>query len=695
MEPPSSSPVRDKAGLPVEQKTIIASSPLRAHIRTGRISSTQKIKKPATVTPRRLNKFFAPRNTASGRGTRQSKAGRELRDITQNGANTRKPGAPLTLEDDSSVVDENYSASSSRPFKRRKVSTDLASSPPQSSPLKHVQTGRQTGGQIQIFEDYSDVESLPDLFDQLQPFPRPIRRLREPGASLRLMERSFGGHEALSRHRRGPDHGADWRAETSNFVTNPNDMHAFRNTSLPFCTSACNTNTLVAVGDEEGSIRLIDSAPSARFQTSHVSFRVHRNAIMDLSFSSDDILLATASGDQTGRVVNMQTQQTTMCILSGHKNSVKQVRFRPNNDKMITTSARDGTVQLWDLRHGKQSAVQTVRVGRRQQIDADGRAQPDTRYGLGLDVGYGHRSLGRPFESDMRAELSITSFQHMPQGREHLLITSSEVDASVKVWDLRNVGKRNPIPLSSTPVPDAHKSSRHFGINTMALSGDGSRLYTVCRDSSIYAYSTNSLLLGHTPEMSLAGHRRLLKKPGQGLAPLYSFKHPSLRVGTFYIKAALRPAKDGRGEVLAVGNTDCKPILFPTDERHLPRGGRPLISHPEDDDDEEVDFADFDLPTARRSSTRKSTPATTTTTSQDPNVFTQGTALVEAHKKEVTSVTWTNEGNLISISDDFTARCWREDAGRARDLRTGGERSGGRWRCGWAEAEKGWDEDEG
>ncbi len=51
-------------------------------------------------------------------------------------------------------------------------------------------------------------------------------------------------------------------------------------------------------------------------------------------------------------------------------------------------------------------------------------------------------------------------------------------------------------------------------------------------------------------------------------------------------------------------------------------------------------------------------------------------------------------GELVSVGDDFRARCWREDAQGARGLRVGGEGEGRRWGRGWAEVEGGWDEDE-
>ncbi|KAK4505328.1 hypothetical protein PRZ48_003291 [Zasmidium cellare] len=671
--PPASSQdsIFEKHQIPIEKEN--ASSPIT---RSGTILNSQKIKKPPTVTPKRFNKFFTPRSTLSSRGGRQSKAGRQLQDITRNGANRRAKGL-ITRDEFHADIHDNIH--SSRPLKRRKFSTDLPSSPPQSSPLKHVQFADPHDAPPS--PTISEAETLPDLLDEWKPFPKPIRRFREAGRARRILERSFGGYDAISRGIRGGDHGADPRAETANFVTTPADLHTFRGAALPFCTAACNTNSLVAVGDEEGSVRLIDSSPSASFGTSHVKFRVHHNAVMDVTFCSDDYVLATASGDQTARVVDMQSQQI-VCILSGHKSSVKQVRFQPNDDNMITTSARDGTVQVWDLRCGGKSAVQNFRASLGQQVDADGKVQPETRYSQELHVGYGHRSSSRPFEADQKNELSITSFQHLPNGREHLILTASEVDASVKLWDLRNAGRRNPVPLSSIPLPESHSSKRHYGINTMALSGDGARLYTVCRDATVYVYSTNQLVLGHAPEMSSGpSRRRMLKESKTGLGPLYGFKHPKLRLGSFYIKASLRPAKDDRSEMLAVGSTDRNPILFPTDERHLPRCGRPPLPDVPDEDDED------ELPSLPQPPVQSSSPSST-------HIFNHGTPLVRAHSKEVTSLTWTTDGNLISVSDDFSARCWREDGPKARELRKMGEVGGGRWRSGWAQVDADWDEED-
>ena len=661
------------------------SSPLKGRGDHTASLESGKAKALPTVTPKRFKKFFTPRSSVPTRGGRQSNAGRQLRDITKNGANSRRSVRPLQLAE---LGYESEQQTFTRPSKRRKLSIDISSSPPRSSPLKHVQPAHQheLDGKALTSPIGLDDEILSDLLHELAPFPKPVRLLRQQGHTRRILERSFGGYDALARGRRGTDHGADQQAETGNFASAPADMHRFvTRDTLPFCTASCHTNSMIAIGEEEGSLRLMDSSPSSDFSKSHVHFRPHHNAIMDIAFSSDDYMLATASGDQTSRIIDMHTQQT-ICILSGHKSSVKQVKFQPNDNNMLTTSARDGSVQIWDMRCGSTGSVQSLRTAFARSVD-NGECEPTVRYSkYSLDVGSAFRPPKAVLSNESEYNgLSVTAIQHLPGDRQHLLLTTSEASSSVKLWDLRNASRRaQPAPLSSIASPESHASTRNFAINALVLSTDGSRFYTVCRDNTIYAYATNSLVLGHVPEMSSsAGKGRMLKEPKAGLGPLYGFRHPKLKLASFYIKASMRKAQGDHTEMLAVGSSEACPILFPTDERHLPsRRLQDSYGMANSEPDEE----EAELPAM---------PAVSATTKADSTIpiYTHGTALIRGHRKEVTSLTWTHDGDLVSIGDDSIARCWREDATRARFLRGCGEGGGRRWGHGWADIGEGWDED--
>lgn len=56
----------------------------------------------------------------------------------------------------------------------------------------------------------------------------------------------------------------DWKMEVRGFYSRPEDSHSVINEenvlSLPLTVKACNRNSLVAVGDESGAVRLIESA---------------------------------------------------------------------------------------------------------------------------------------------------------------------------------------------------------------------------------------------------------------------------------------------------------------------------------------------------------------------------------------------------------------------------------------------------
>ena len=419
--------------------------------------------------------------------------------------------------------------------------------------------------------------------------------------------------------------------------------------------------------------------------------------MLDLAFSPDDLLLATASGDQKSRIIDMMTQ-TAIFTMAGHTSSVKQVSFQSGSSNVLATSSRDGSVLVWDLRcRGGEGPVGGLKIA----LDGDGETTTTQveRY-AGCVNAIKEAAVqtilrSSPIRDDpsrtepqaRRGEISVTTLVFLPPGREHLLLTGSEADASVKLWDLRTTHSRRrygATPLSSTKQPQSHNYHRPFGLTSMTLSGDAARLYTLCRDNIVYAYSTSHLILGHAPELSLKAPspRRPCGVEKPGLGPIYGFRHPKFHASTFYVRLALRPAADNKSELIAVGSSDECAVLFPTDERYLGRGqtSSKLRSY----------SSTLNPPTSARTAEFKSF---FTGINEDIPVYQHGTPLVRGHSSEVTDMTWTHGGDLVTVGDDVSVRCWREGPD-ARDLRTGGETEGRRWRCGWAETPDDWDDDD-
>ncbi|TVY89554.1 Cell division cycle protein cdt2 [Lachnellula willkommii] len=665
-----------------------------------RQANGQKERRNPSVTPRKFNRFFTPRS----HGYQQTTASRRaLNDITAPANNHNiVQSSPLRPKSSTDNQENQNPIIFGRDLKRRKLVHTPEGSPERTflSKKKGVIAGNggkargssqniqsspceRAGRSTPYAEDREELEELEEVEAEVydsedeEPFlpPKPVERivpLSDRGLSGRLLQLKSG---ALC---------------------------------IPFSAASCNTNTLTAIGDEDGRVRLLESGRDGKpaFKDPYLSFRVHTNAIIDMCFTDDDTFLATASGDSTARVVDMTTQ-ATIGIFGNHVASLKQVRFQPgaNNKSVLATSSRDGSVQLWDLRcKGRDGPVNELSVP--VQPPHRTRFRSETRkilFGIPVNGIYdAHRpleTLGQAhtnIHSDAASrgdvpkragDVSVTSIEFLP-GHDNLLLTASEADASVKLWDIRALHskRKGQIPLSATAKPQTHNQWRHFGITSMNLNTDGSRLYTLCKDNTVYAYSTAHLMLGHAPELSSAndGRRAPARQTQEGLGPLYGFRHPRLQATSFYVKSAIRKAKDGRSEMLAVGSSWGAAVLFPTDERYLPKS---IPSAPENN------WLGPSLSQRTTTNKRANRMATGGRLDDSIPISTNGTALIRGHDREVGSVAWNSDGELITVGDDFLVRVWRE-GDDARDLRTGGEAEGRRWGCGWAGVSEQYDEDD-
>ena len=480
-------------------------------------------------------------------------------------------------------------------------------------------------------------------------------------------------------------------------------------------------NSLIAIGDEEGGIRLLDSSPKVEdgFARTYLSMKPHDNAVMDLAFSSDHRLLASASGDQTARIIDMFSQQEVH-RLAGHTSSIKRVQFQPSsNDNVIATCSRDGSIKLWDLRcSGSNHAMLDLQPS----VSLDGQPTSNSDRAVYVPMINAIRDahagkfpfLRKPTVTTTaqrrketytrRDDVSVTTIAFLDSGRDHLITSASEANACIKLWDTRmSYSSRsvNPLPVSTTLPPTSHESHRQFGVTSMSFSRDFSRLYTVCRDHTVYAYSTSHLVLGanapellshpstyHTAALSSSRSRTSNGANATGLGPLYGYRHPRLQVGSFYVRLSVRSPSPNNPNtpLLAVGSSDNCPILVPTSESYLSSLPKSHCSDPA------PSSSHYRL--RNPSSRTASSSVSDVDPGRDTPIYVLGTPLVEGHSKEVTGVTWTSEGSLVSIGDDFGARLWREDAKEAREVRQSGGRGGRRWMSGWADMGETWDGDE-
>lgn len=712
--PPSNSRDREQLSLFQEQplsnqRSAIYGSPPRL---LSKDQEGGKERRNPSITPRKFNRFFTPRSHGS---TQLSSARQALQDITGRSRNSTPVSLSRPIPRNTSGQ-ENGLPTFTRDLKRRKLYHTPDSSPEDPNDTKYKDLGYmfqdptiETDGNIQSSPCERILQNLNSVGEEDEPQEpaRPIKQIADQGLAAQVLQINIGSSTTSRQYHNYPVN--DWQDETASFYTKPADVHMTTSIEgphrvIPFCATSCNTNSLTAVGDEEGRVRLLESKQDGKpaFKDVFLAFRVHTNAIIDMVFSDDDSLLATASGDQTARVVDMATQ-TTLSVLGNHHASLKQVRFQPgaNNTSVLATSSRDGSVQIWDLRckgdDGPQQQFHSAHVypETRSNVREPKWARPIN------SIYDAHRcsSLTRMPQSTQRNDLpargesagragdmSVTAITFLAQ--ENLLVTSSEGDASVKLWDLRclHTKRKTQIALSQTRQPQSHSQWRHFGTSSLNISSDGSRLYTLCKDNTVYAYSTAHLILGYAPELSSKDTGRKLppKDTKEGLGPIFGYRHPQLHATSFYVKSAIRKAKNGRSELLAVGSSDGCAILFPTDERYFPE------QQPSPTDQSSISLFGPTIP--RRPGLRRMGSGIGRVEESIP-ISTNGTPLIRGHDREVGSLTWTADGELVTVGDDFLVRCWRE-GNDARDLRMGGEAEGRRWGSGWADVSEKYDEDD-
>ncbi|KAG5966326.1 hypothetical protein E4U58_002554 [Claviceps cyperi] len=525
--------------------------------------------------------------------------------------------------------------------------------------------------------------------------PKPTRKFRSRGFEAQMLDREHGfGIHAGKQYLQYPYH--DPRVHTASFYSQSSDVHhctalVGEGETIPFSLSSSPTDSTTAIGDESGFVRLLRTRPREDGVASHLGpeideyIKVHDNAIMDLDFSQDGYRLATASGDRTGRIVDLVTSSVAVELAAGHWDSLRQVAFQPGKASGfgLATSDRAGRVQLWDLRCSSMPTSAFSSCG-----GQFGSRDRDTT--LGIVAVNTVNTIDNAHErvvQGVKSSASVTAIQWLPSGREHLLLTASEANASIKLWDTRYIKPRRQsqdMPLACTLEP-THHTWRSYGLTSLALNTDASRLYAVCKDSTIYAYSTAHLMLGHAPELQDNMPKRRPNGGINGLGPLYGFKHDQFRASSFYIKCALRPASasDNQSELLAVGSANHCAILFPTDEKCM-----------------RTTWSQRGRPHAEASDRGPRNPPPSSCSSLAPSgssipILRTGTPLVRGHSREVTNVSWSRDGDLVTASDDYWVRRWSTSLrDQAQHLRTVGEFGGERYMAGWADVAPDWDMDD-
>ena len=270
--------------------------------------------------------------------------------------------------------------------------------------------------------------------------------------------------------------------------------------SFHYDASAETYKAVVFTPDEEGAIAgnrsgelfLFDFADSSE---PPMVFDGHSDAIIDLALNPDKTLLATASEDGSGYLLNPETFDI-ITSLEGHSRDLTDVEFSPDGS-LIATSSEDSSVILWDGADGTQ--IESFELDERMSGASSLSFSPD---GSELAVGYGTGDLIiwdvnpesstfdtplRRFETDFSDIAAIT---FSPDGQR--LLTVARISGTI-VDTLVELDAQSGEILTTPP---GHVGSIH----TVEFTPDGSTLLFAAQNGQVFAWDTNTKpTLAQTP----------------------------------------------------------------------------------------------------------------------------------------------------------------------------------------------------
>ncbi|MEH2278311.1 MAG: AAA-like domain-containing protein, partial [Nostoc sp.] len=201
----------------------------------------------------------------------------------------------------------------------------------------------------------------------------------------------------------------------------------------------------------------------------------HSNSVFSVVFSPDGKTLASASGDNTIKLWNLDTGKE-ITTLKGHRNWVTSVVFSPDGKTLASASA-DRTIKLWNLDTGKEI---TTLKGHRNWVRSvvfspDGKTLASTSFDKTIKL----------WNLDTRKEITtlsghsnyVNSVVFSPDGKT---LASTSFDKTIKLW---NLDTRKEITTLS-----GHSNS----VTSVVFSPDGKTLASASHDKTIKLWNRDT-----------------------------------------------------------------------------------------------------------------------------------------------------------------------------------------------------------